>query len=391
MKRWILLGSGLLAGFWAALEFGYYFPLTPLFLRPVGWKGPGPRTGEVTVLLAGDLLLGDAAEATIHRRGFSYPLQGVTGVVRRADLAVANLEGPIAVASPRNRAKRWSYKMPPEAGTALVASGLDGVTLANNHTLDCGRRGLVETLRYSRRAGLAVFGAGRDAAEAYRPWVAEVRGARIAFLGFLPPYALVQGRLLSLEGFRAGPGRPGAAVADPGRLAGAIRRARRVSDLVFVFFHLGDRYQPQPTAWQRELTHLAVEAGADLVVCAGTHVLGPVELYRGVPILHGLGNFVFGSGNIRARFSLVALVGVGRGGPTWHVRSVRLLPLYTVNRNPEIGYRPRFLRGWMARRVLGRLARLSRRFGASVQTGSDGIGFLAGLPWSGAALSRKKR
>ena len=89
----------------------------------------------------------------------------------------------------------------------------------------------------------------------------------------------------------------------------------------------------------------------------GPHILGPVELYRGRPILYSVGNFAFGSGNISARFSLVALLEIDVGKK--RLTGVQLLPLYTVNHNPWVRFQAKVLTGGMARRVLSDLAEMS--------------------------------
>jgi len=100
-----------------------------------------------------------------------------------ADLAVVNLETAVTGRG-TPEPKTFHFRAPASAYAAVRAAGVDAVSLANNHTLDYGQVGLADTLEAARDAGFPVFGAGRDADDAYRAWLTEVRGVRIAVLGF---------------------------------------------------------------------------------------------------------------------------------------------------------------------------------------------------------------
>ena len=367
-RRWVVvLACSLPVVVLAFTEYLYFFPMTPLFLAGAKDVRVPPKKGAIRLAFVGDVMLADAGRRILKRKGYDYPFGAVRPLLASADLLVGNLEGPIAVRARRNRAKRWSYKMRPEVAAGLHRAGFRAMTLANNHSLDCGAAGMAETRSYLGHNGIVAFGGGRNEQQARRFAVMDVGPVRIALLGYLAPYTLVAGRIQSMAGLAAGPRRAGAALARPEALRRDIAVARSQADLVVVFLHIGGRYQVVPTDFDRELCHEAVEAGAQLVVACGTHIMGPIERYRGVPIFYSLGNFTFGSGNIRARFSLVGLVDLSPGG-RW--RSAYALPLYTVNWNPYVWFRPRLLRGFMARRVLGRLAGLSARYGTSLMVTS---------------------
>ena len=353
--------AGVLA---AATELVFYFPLTPLQLAQAR-RGllPARKPGRVRLILAGDTLLGDAARNILERKGYGYPLRALAPLLRAGDAALVNLEGPIALRARRNRWKRWAYKMDPKAAPALAEAGVTAVTLANNHILDCGPGGIEETKQYLARSGIRFFGAGADDAEARRPLVLETRGLRIAVLGYLAPYQLISGRMVAMEHLGADRTRPGAALARPESLRADIVRAKARADLVLLFLHMGDRYQNMPTEFERALVHEAVDTGADAVVACGTHIMGPLERYRGKPIAYSLGNFAFGSGNLRARFSLVAFLDLSRKG----VEDLFVVPIFTQNWNPMVWFQPKLLAGWKGRRVLTRLSLVSARLGARVQ------------------------
>jgi len=359
--RGIGIGFGvLLVLAFLVTEHIYYFPLTPLSLDLRGTTRLPASPGRIRLVFVGDVLLGDAARPMLRRKGYGYPFGATRHLLSAADLAIGNLEGPIAVRGKPNRRKRWAYKMPPPAARALRRAGFDVMDLANNHIRDCGDEGIRETLRYLEEAGLDAFGAGESPAEAHRPVIREVRGVRVAFLGYVPPHMVLRGRKVSLRGLTAWRGRAGAAWGSLSNVRRDIHAARRRADVVIVSLHLGDRYQRSPAGFEREHCRKVIEAGADAVIGHGTHIMGPIETYRGRPIFYGLGNFTFGSGNVRARFGLLGTLEIDPR--TKRVVGLGALPLYTVNWNPWVWFQTKVLRGSQARRVLRRLIRTSWRY-----------------------------
>jgi hypothetical protein len=141
------------------------------------------------------------------------------------------------------------------------------VSIANNHSADFGPIAFEDMARRLEGEGLPFIGRGSIRHGPEEPFVTEVRGLRIGFLGFY---------LRALEG----------AVSD-------VRRARPGVDVLVVFNHWGRDDLAEVLPLQRRLGRALIDAGADLVAGAHTHVLQPEEWYRGKLIFYGLGNFVF--------------------------------------------------------------------------------------------------
>jgi hypothetical protein len=176
----------------------------------------------------------------------------------------------------------------------LLRAGVDGVMLANNHTLDQTRSGLGETIANAHEAGLTVTGAGH-APHLSWPIVIGGDGARMAVLTYFerdnPEPTL-------------SPGEPGLSILGPHAVS-EVRRARADAEAVVVVVHvvheLETRVKPEWRRWAEEL----VEAGADTVLVHGQHVPAPVETLvapdgRRAVVAYGLGNFVSDMG-VRAR------------------------------------------------------------------------------------------
>lgn len=367
--RGLALGLALFLAFSVLVtEVIYFFPLTPLSLDTRGrTRLSAPPSGRARILFVGDILLGDAGQGVLERRGFDHPFGTTRQLLRAADLTVGNQEGPLSESAPRDRNKRWSYRAHPRGARALARAGFDLVSLANNHVRDCGEQGVRDSIRHLREAGVTPFGAGLGPEEAHAPALVTLRGLRVAFFGYLAAEQHYRGQLVSHASMAARPGRAGVALgALPAvRRDLAALRARGGADLRIAVLHQGDRYHREPAALEQRNARALIEAGFDAVVVHGTHLAGPVELHQGRPILHGLGNFAFLSGNVFARFGLLAALDIDLDAK--RLASVQLVPLYTVNRNPWVWFQTRVLLGYPARRMLGELARRSLGYGSRLR------------------------
>ena len=302
-----------------------------------------------TITFAGDILLDSGVGRLAAAKGADHLFAGVRAVLRADDLTIANLECAVATCgSPAD--KQFTFRANPRLLPGLRTSGVDAVSLANNHSLDYGRAALRETLAHLRRVGLAAAGAGEDASRASRPILLRAGGQTVALLA--------ASRVLPSGDWYAGSGRPGIASAyDPSRLLREIRAARPTADVVVVYLHWGKERALRPEWYQRALARQCVDAGADLVVGSHPHVLQGFEYYRGKLVAYSLGNFVFTD-----RDKTTALLQTTfRGGA---LREAEVIPCRIVDRRPHIlregGKRERVLRDLQA-----------RSFG--VRIGEDGV------------------
>jgi poly-gamma-glutamate synthesis protein (capsule biosynthesis protein) len=275
----------------------------------------------------GDVTFGGTVGAMIRQYGPRYPWLRVARVLRRADIAVANLETAVSKRGTPIPGKQYTFRGPPRALRAMARfAGVDVASLANNHSLDYGRVAFADTRRHARRFGIKTIGGGRNLARARRPAVLELGGLRVAFLGFSdvrPP------------GFDAGHSRPGTTPAFPHLIADDVRRARARFDLVVVYFHWGVERAFTPNARQRWLAGIALRSGAKLVLGAHPHVLQPRQRRggrRGKLVAWSLGNFVFtGSSEVTRRTGILQ-VRLGRRG----VIRTSLRRAHIVNSQPQL-------------------------------------------------------
>jgi poly-gamma-glutamate synthesis protein (capsule biosynthesis protein) len=331
-------------------------PATPL--APLEIVRAPSVPGEATLLFAGDTAEADAALPILEARGFQYPFSLTVDLVRDADLAVANVEAPITDAGRRFPIwKQYTYRAPARSMDALAWAGFDLLTMANNHARDYLDEGIVDTIANAEARGLAVIGAGRDIAEARRGAIVTIGGVRVGLLAYLENQVLWR----AWVDIYARRGHGGVAAAMRADVESDIRRLRPQCDVLVVSFHAGDNYAPPSAstiAWSRR----AVELGADLVVNHHPHLVHPIMMHEGKPILLSIGNYAFGTpGWPELDYGYLALAHIqGR-----RLDRVEIVPLAVQNRRVE--YRPMPLDEAESARALGELRARSAPLGADVR------------------------
>lgn len=259
-----------------------------------------------------------------HPHKPDHPWRDVAPVLRRADVAVANLESAVSTRGIAVAGKDYAFRGTPAALRAVGRAGIDAVSLANNHSLDYGRYAFLDTLRIAHDAGIAVVGGGLNLGYARRPAIFTAGGLRVALLAFSDVRPL---------GFDAGPALPGAVPAFPELMDPDIRAARKRADVVVVYFHWGEELATEPDDRQRRLAQLALDAGATVVLGAHAHVLQAVERPDSRRLVAwGLGNFVFPSFSPETKDTGILQVHLARNG----VRGARLLPARIEGGRPAL-------------------------------------------------------
>ena len=300
---------------------------------------------RLSLLVGGDIMLAGRSRRYIKEQGSDYPFAATLPLLQKAHIVLANLEGPMARHA-QKQDRNFSYRVNPRRAIALARANISVVTLANNHLMDCGREGVLETIKVLTKAGVHPLGAGIDEVSSRLPVILDAGGIKVGLLGYYWNRRCAARKRL-----------PGGAMDTPEALQADIGRLRPLADRIVVTFHWGIPYEREPLAEDRLKARLAIECGADAVIGHHLHVLQPFEVHRGRPIFYSVGNFAFGSGNSRAEGILVGF----RFEKA--LTEVIVYPLYVKNRDARVAYQPKALKGEGARRVLARLAEMS---------GSDG-------------------
>src|SRR3981081_2200627 len=137
----------------------------------------------LSLIAVGDIMLGGRARHRIKEHGRDYPFSAVLPILQRAPIVLGNLEGPLAQKA-QKLDRNFSYRVKPKAASSLLRAGINVVTLANNHLVDCGRDGVLETLEALAAAGVTALGAAANEQAAHEPVIREAGGLRIGLLGY---------------------------------------------------------------------------------------------------------------------------------------------------------------------------------------------------------------
>jgi poly-gamma-glutamate synthesis protein (capsule biosynthesis protein) len=240
--------------------------------------------GNPTLAFAGDvhftgrtaLLLADPATA----------FGPIAAVLRAADFSALNLETSVTSRG-TPQPKTYHFRTVPAAFTALRDAGVGLVTMANNHVLDYGPAGLVDTLAAAKAARFPYVGIGTDAAAAWAPYVTTIKGTRIAVIGVSQVAELA-------SSWVATPSRPGEANAiDLSRTLAAVRAAKLLAPTVIVFMHWGTEGTQCPDPNQLSLARMLAAAGASIIIGAHAHMLQGSGWLGRTFVAYGMGNFLW--------------------------------------------------------------------------------------------------
>jgi len=258
-------------------------------VRVSGANADEPGTGRaITLAFTGDVIahvsLNNQAWKYGNRKTFDYrPMYAdVRSTIQAADLAVCQLEGPIAPPGVRY-AGHPRFAVPPQIVTALVDAGYDYCTTANNHSNDRGPAGIDATLDAFEAAGLGHAGSGRTAEEAVAP-IIDVRGVKVALLAYTWGFG-GQNRLHTKSPMRVNLLSPARAIAD------AKEARTRGAEVVIVSVHWGSEFRQRVTVSQAKMAAEMTASGEiDAIVGHHAHVLQPIKQVNGKWVLFGLGN-----------------------------------------------------------------------------------------------------
>jgi poly-gamma-glutamate capsule biosynthesis protein CapA/YwtB (metallophosphatase superfamily) len=333
---------------------------------------PAPKSPVISVLFAGDVTLGFHHEEYFDeqvKKGkspeemFAYPFSKVRTIAEQADLFVVNLECPFTDRGEKVP-KNFNFRARPEFVASLQAGSVDVVSLANNHLVDYGPGGLADTLATLDAQKIVHFGAGASLAAARQPAIVEVKGIKVAFLGyfFLGDKNIEPAEVIATESTPGVAGHHDDLPTLRGWVEADVKAARSKADLVIPFFHWGREGRTMPEPYQVELAHAAIDAGAAAVIGSHPHVLQGIEQYQGRPIVYSLGNFVFG-GNWDPKDKRTAMVRMeldARG-----VRKTTVIPAYS-DRFPELPIQPYPGEGDAGEAVMDHLGEISKAFKATL-------------------------
>lgn len=283
------------------------------------------KQDPVCLVAVGDIMLSRyVAQKTKEHEDPGYSFADVGQFLRNGDITFGNLENPI---TPGRDIKvpEMILRADPYMASALKDAGFDILSLANNHLMDFGVQGALDTMQYLDDAGIEHIGAGK-CEEAYEPRYIETNGLRLAFLAFTDhDIAQVSYNIDDSTSTTA---------LDAGKMNTAIVKATKNADFTVVYLHVGTEYASEPDENQIHYSRIAIDAGADLVLGSHPHVVQNIEIYKGKYILHSLGNFIFDQlWSQETREGVITKIHINKKG----IENIEFLPIYiNDDAQPEI-------------------------------------------------------
>ena len=346
------------------------------------------NSSSISFLAGGDVALNRPRS----RHAFGH----LNTLFQDADVAFANLELPLSLNGQPAIGKNI-IRGKPKMIEALTEARFDVLSFANNHALDYGEEAFFETLDSLKERGIPVVGAGEHLAGARKAVILERNGFRIGVLAYcsvlprgfsaglrtLPPDANPLQAYKSAgvnplrastayrppEGTEEYPGRipevlTWAHSGDLKRMRSDIRKLRAKVDALIVNHHWGTSMVHEVRAFQREISHAAVDAGADVVLGGHPHVLQGVEFYKEKPIVYSMGNLIFDFDvpffTVASKQNILFGCTLTKGG----IRNAYLLPCWSIMKKPPFLLSP--IRG-RGREIFHLIQHLSKEFGTQMK------------------------
>lgn len=217
-----------------------------------------------TLVSTGDVIPARSVNfGATKKNNFRWPFEKTADILRSADVTVINLETPLIKNCPVTN-EGMIFCGDGRNIEGLVYAGVDVASLVNNHIENQGIKGVEETVRLLESQNIISV--------ISNPTYKDFRDLQFAFLGYndLEPPGIEKEKIIREVG-----------------------DARKNASVVVVSIHWGNEYTSMPSARQNELAHLAVDAGADLVLGNHPHWIQPVEIYKDKLIVYAHGNFIF--------------------------------------------------------------------------------------------------
>ena len=228
-------------------------------------------TDEIVLITTGDVIPARSVNhISTNKNNFKWAFENIAPLLKSADITFINMETPLIKNCPLTD-EGFIFCGDERHSEGLLYSGVDVVNYANNHMSNYGVEGIDNTKNILDSVG--ILSVGLSSGPVYK----TVKGVSFAFLAYNS----------------LGVPEPLLSYADKEKMKREISAADNAADIVVVGMQWGEEYTTQITSLQKELAHLAVDSGADLVIGNHPHWIQPAEIYKSGVILYAHGNLIF--------------------------------------------------------------------------------------------------
>lgn len=240
----------------------------------------------IKISIAGDYYPGVEKDSSFGEMNMSEMFSDFVTLLNECDYNVVNLECPVLEFEESGGLLKTGVHLycKPYHVKSLKNAGFHLATLANNHILDYGNEGLKSTIATCNAMNIDVVGGGKNLKESQKPLYKNIKGKTFGFVNFCENEFSI-----------ATKARGGANPLNPVANYYQINEAHKNSEYVIVIIHGGHEHYQLPSPRMKELYRFFIDAGAHAVICHHAHCYSGYEIYKGFPILYGIGNFLFKS------------------------------------------------------------------------------------------------
>ena len=293
---------------------------------------------KVTFLAVGDMMISRGVAKAIDRAGTPLaPFEKMRDVFLSTDFNFGNLECPI---SGRENVvgKGLMFNMRTKDLEGLKKYNFKVLNFANNHAMDQGLNGLLNTQKVLSENGITYLGTGENLEDAWTPKIYEVNGVKIGFVGAC--YVSIN------DGSGAARNNYVARFQDMDRLKKAIEKLKADgADFIITTMHAGVEYTRKPHQPQIDFAKNSIDYGADMVIGAHPHWVQVFEQYKGKYIFYSLGNFIFDQTwsrdtqeGLALKITLDSKKSNIQGNSKTNVQQIELMPVVLENAStPRLG------------------------------------------------------
>ena len=314
---------------------------------------------EVSIAIVGDMMFGPEISRIMDKEGSMVPFAKVIQTLKDSDISYGILEGGISTGGEAIQDKEFTFRSNPSAARGLANAGFDIVSLANPHIMDYGEKGLLETMEYLSWYGVKYVGAGLNPEEARKPVIIETKGLKVAFLAYYRGSEFNQ--IFGKENS------PVPAFPLIGELENDIKLAKSLADIVIVSIHWGIRSgESVITERQTFYSHNFIDYGADAVFGQWLQEFQGIEIYNRKPIIHSLGNFIYGTHAKKIHFGFIIKLIISDK----RLQKVELIPI-SISDAKTGSFFPALISGEPAQNAITAIQDLSKDLGTIIEIEDD--------------------
>ncbi len=243
------------------------------------------REQEKSIIFTGDILLDRGVRKLLESNDTIILVKNLKNLFKGAVHVIGNLECPTTTLNTPVY-KKFVFNSKPEYLKLLKQGGFTYLSLANNHSYDYGRNGLINTAENIKQNGMIPIGYGNTSSKAEEPVILKEGNLE---------FAIFSSVRLALENWMFLPDKPTISQISIEKLCRKIRLFKRKysETKIIVYLHWGIEYMTEPTEKQRIEARMLIDSGTDIIIGHHPHVAQIIETYKNKKIFYSLGNFIF--------------------------------------------------------------------------------------------------